>query len=355
MTVTANSAPLAPCTTLGVGGAARWLAEPSSTEAVCEALAWADRVGVPVVCLGGGSNVLIADGGFDGLVLRPRLRGLTLAASGEVFASAGEQWDDIVDACVQAGLQGIECMTGIPGWAGAAPIQNIGAYGQEVADVLVSVDAVRVSDQQVVRLSREACAFGYRDSRFKRDGGYIVTGLTLQLAPDRRAAPRYAELSRALGVGVGDEVSLSDARAAVRSLRISKGMLLETPSTLGPDARSAGSFFTNPVVDDAVAAALPDEAPRYASGVQGRTKLSAAWLVEHAGWTRGRALGRAAVSSRHTLALVNSGSATALELVRLAAHVRADVRARFGVTLSPEPVFIGFDATGDALLDAWTP
>ena len=246
-------------------------------------------------------------------------------------------------------------MTGIPGWAGAAPIQNVGAYGQELADVLVAVDAVRVSDRQLVRLTREDCGFGYRDSRFKRESGYIVTGVTLQLAPGRRASPRYAELVRALGVADGAEVSLGEARAAVRALRLGKGMLLESPSTLGADARSAGSFFTNPVVDDAVAASLPEDAPRYASGVTGRTKLSAAWLVERSGWTRGRSLGRAAVSSRHTLALVNTGGATALDLVRLAARVRADVRARFGVTLSPEPVFVGFDAPSEALLDAWTP
>jgi len=355
MTVTATDAPLAASTTLGVGGPARWLAEPSSAEGVCEALAWADRLGVPVVCLGGGSNVLVADQGFEGLVLRPRLRGLSLTATGEVFAGAGEPWEDVVDACVRAGLQGIECMTGIPGWAGAAPIQNIGAYGQELADVLVAVDAVRVCDRQIVQLSRGDCAFGYRDSRFKRDGGYIVTGVTLQLAPGRRASPRYAELARALGVAEGDEVSLGEARAAVRSLRLGKGMLLESPSTLGADARSAGSFFTNPVVEEAVAAALPNDAPRYASGAPGHTKLSAAWLVERSGWTRGRSLGRAAVSSRHTLALVNSGGATALDMLRLAARIRADVRACFGVTLAPEPVFVGFGAPGEALLDAWAP
>jgi len=177
--------------------------------------------------------------------------------------------------------------------------------------------------------------------------------VTLQLSPGRRTRPRYAELVRALDVRDGDEVDLDVARAAVRGLRRTKGMLLETPNMLGADARSAGSFFTNPVVDDATAAALPADAPRFASDTPGRTKLSAAWLVERAGWVRGRALGRAAISSRHTLALVNSGGATAKDIVRIAAQVRADVRSRFGVTLTPEPVFIGFGASPEALLDAW--
>jgi UDP-N-acetylmuramate dehydrogenase len=345
-------APLASCTTLSVGGPARWQVDIRAASALSDALRWAAERGAPVVVLGGGSNVLIADTGFDGLVVRPRIAGLVFGEDGRLWIGAGEVWDTVVDAAVARGWQGLECLTGIPGWAGAAPLQNIGAYGQEVADVVERVDTVGRDDGAPAAFDRAACAFGYRDSRFKRETSHIVVGLEMRLRPHAPGHARYAELARTLGVDDSAPVPLADLRRAVRSLRAAKGMLHDPAGLAAPDARSAGSFFTNPVVEVGLADTLPAEAPRYPVAAAGQVKLSAAWLVEHAGWVKGRTLGNAGISSRHSLALVNRGGATALEIATLAAHVRADVRRRFGVTLSPEPVFLGFELGADALLES---
>jgi len=348
-------APLAPRTTLSVGGPARWQVDAPSASVLSDTLRWAADRGVPVVVLGGGSNVLIADAGFDGLVVRPCIAGLDFGEDGRLRVGAGVVWEDVVDAAVARGWQGIECLSGIPGWAGAAPIQNIGAYGQEVADVVERVETVRLDDGAAAEFTHADCAFGYRDSRFKKETSHVVVGLELRLRPHPLGHARYAELARTLGVDDGAPVPLDELRRAVRALRAAKGMLHDAAGLAAPDARSAGSFFTNPVVEQRLADTLPADAPRYPVAAAGMVKLSAAWLVERAGWAKGRALGNAAISSRHSLALVNRGGATALEIATLAACVRADVRRRFGVTLSPEPVFLGFALETNALLDSLSP
>lgn len=352
--------PLAEHTTLGVGGPARYLADCPEPAALADALAWARRRALPVLVLGGGSNLLVSDDGFAGLVVRLTARDLHLArAPGDAVdltVAAGEDWDALVQRAVAEGWAGVECLAGIPGAVGAAPIQNIGAYGQEVADTLVSVDALDRHTGDLTRFAAADCAFGYRASRFKADPArrHVVTAITLRLRPGAAATVRYAQLADA----VGPDRDLARVSAAVRALRRDKSMVLDPAD---PNRRSAGSFFLNPVVSsaeaDAVAARVkaaghdPAGMPRYPQG-DGTDKLSAAWLIERAGLHRGYGDGPVGLSTRHTLALVNRGGATAADLVRFAAHVRAVVRARFAVTLTPEPVFVGFDRPVDVLLDA---
>jgi UDP-N-acetylmuramate dehydrogenase len=257
----------------------------------------------------------------------------------EATCGAGEEWDTIVERAVARGLAGIECLSGIPGRVGATPIQNVGAYGQEVAETIARVRAYDLESGRFVEFAAAECGFGYRDSRFKREdrGRYVVTSVTFRLAPGGEPAVRYPELERALGEG---RRSLAEVREAVIAIRRRKSMVLDPED---PDARSAGSFFVNPVVPDEVAdriaASHADPMPRYAA--PGGAKLSAAWLIERAGLSRGYRNGNAGISSKHTLAIVNRGGATAAEVVALAREVRDRVRDRFGVTLTPEPVFVG--------------
>lgn len=350
--------PLAAYTTLEVGGPARYFVDAIDPAQLVAALAWARAAGVAVLVLGGGSNLLCADAGFDGLVIRVATRGITVEKLGdaiEVTVAAGEAWDVFVARTVGEGWAGVECLTGIPGAIGAAPIQNIGAYGQEVADVLLRVDAIDRFTGAAVSFAAAECAFGYRTSRFKCDPErcHLVTGLTLRLVPGGAATVRYAEVAQA----VGDGRDLAAVSAAVRALRRGKSMVLD-PSDA--NRRSAGSFFLNPVlsareaeaVTKQVAAAGLDPATMPAwPQADGSVKLSAAWLIERAGLPRGYGEGPVGLSSRHTLAVVNRGGATAAEVVAFAAQVRSVVQSRFAVALHPEPVFVGFDRPVERLLD----
>ena len=302
--------------------------------------------------LAGGSNVVVADEGFDGTVVCVATRGLRLdrGPDGAVLlsAQAGEPWEAVVERAQGEGLAGVECLTGIPGSAGATPIQNVGAYGQEVAATVTEVRALDRRTGELVRLPAEACGFRYRTSVFKHDDRRVVLGVTFALRPSERSEPiRYAELARRLGVRVGDDVPLAEARAAVLDLRRAKGMVVDPAD---PDSVSAGSFFTNPVLDPPAYAALRERvAERLGTEVaapafpepDGRTKISAAWLIERAGFERGHARGPVAISAKHTLALVNRGGATTAQLVALAREIAAGVEAAFGVRLVPEPVFVG--------------
>ena len=351
-----EGAPLASLTTLEVGGPARYLARCRSSLELEECLLWARTMELPVFVLGGGSNLLVADTGFDGLVIQLVDGSIELEPRGErvrVKVDAGVEWDTLVERTVAAGLAGLECLSGIPGRVGAAPMQNVGAYGQEVAETIAEVRAVELATGAERRLPGDRCGFGYRTSRFKGSwrGRYAVTRVDFLLPCRSAGTVRYPELRRHLGISGDDpSPSLAEVRAAVLEVRRGKSMVIEPGD---PNRRSAGSFFTNPVVAPEVAETVrrrsAGEMPAFpAPG--GLIKLSAARLIEEAGFSRSDRLGRAALSSRHVLALVNRGGATAAELIALAAQVRAGVRAAFGVTLQPEPTFLGFDRDADALL-----
>jgi UDP-N-acetylmuramate dehydrogenase len=334
---------LAERTTLRVGGpAAAWTVALTEDDLVASVLA-ADAVGTPVLLLGGGSNLVVADAGFPGTVIEIATRGIDVVVAGDhvaLRASAGESWDDVVAHAVANGWAGIEALSGIPGRVGATPIQNVGAYGQDVSQVVSTVRVLDRSDGLVRDLDGRDCGFGYRMSRFKAEPGrWVVLAVTMRLTPSGRGTVRYAELAHDLGVTVADAAPVSAIRASVLALRARKGMVLDDSD---PDTWSAGSFFTNPVVDDAVARTIPDACPRYPSAFG--TKLSAAWLIENAGIGKGFALPgrpRAAISAKHTLALTNRGGATANEVLDLARAVRAAVQGRFGVDLEVEPTLVG--------------
>lgn len=344
--------PLAPYTTLRLGGPARRFVEADVPEDVIAAVAAADRAGEDVLVLGGGSNLVVPDEGFDGTAVRLATRGIDFVAGSDgvlVRAQAGEDWEPLVARCVAEGLSGVECLSGIPGLVGAAPIQNVGAYGQEVSDTVVMVRAYDRRSGEVVELGPDQCGFGYRTSMFKRKGHHVVLDVTLKLRRSTHSAPvRYAELARTLGVEVGARVPLPDARDAVLELRRGKGMVLDPGDG---DTVSAGSFFTNPVMDSAELTALrdrvtrrlgPDAEPPCYPGSDGRTKVSAAWLIERAGFPKGYARDRVRISTKHTLALTNPerrGSST--ELLALAREVRDGVREAFGAELHNEPVLLG--------------
>ena len=332
---------LGPLTTLGVGGAARFYARVETQAAVGEAAAWARERGVPLLVLGGGSNLLVADEGFGGLVAHVSMRGVSVNDAGEVEAGAGEPWDGLVASSVARDLAGFECLSGIPGLVGATPIQNVGAYGQEVRETIVRVRAVEVETGRAREFDNAACRFGYRESRFKLEdrGRFVVTSVTYRLERGRAPAVRYPELARYLAERGRAEPSLADVREAVLAIRRRKSMVLDPTD---PDSRSAGSFFVNPVVAPEVADAIEtDGMPRYAA--PGGVKLSAAWLIERAGFAKGYRRGNAGLSSKHTLAIVNLGGATAVEIRDLAREIGDRVCERFGVALTPEPVFVGIE------------
>jgi UDP-N-acetylmuramate dehydrogenase len=333
---------LAPFTTLRLGGPARAIVEAGTEEELVAALR---SPGEPPLLLAGGSNVVVADEGVDANVVRVLTRGVTLDARGArvlVRAAAGEPWDELVTRCVAEGLAGVECLAGIPGSVGATPIQNVGAYGQEVADTLVSARVLDRRSGAIEELPPEACGFGYRTSAFKREPGrWAVLEVSLLLERNALSAPvRYAELARALEVSLGERAPLADAREAVLALRRRKGMVLDAADH---DTWSAGSFFTNPFVP---ASDLPHGAPAYPQD-DGTVKTSAAWLIERAGFTRGYGNPAGiAISTKHTLALTNRGAGTTRQLVALAREIAAGVRERFGVALAPEPVFVGLAWVG---------
>ena len=330
-----RSARLADLTTLGVGGPVNRLVEVSTPDELVAAVDDADAAGRALLVLGGGSNIVAPDAGWPGDVVAVRTRGLryrSTARSVEVEVQAGEPWDDLVAATVAEGLAGMEALAGIPGSTGATPVQNVGAYGQEVAQ---TITAVRVYDRAARRqrvLRPQDCGFAYRDSLLKQHPGeLVVLTVTFALTPGREARPvGYAELATKLGVAVGETAPLADVRAAVLELRCGKGMVWDPAD---PDSRSAGSFFTNPIVP---VSAAPEGCPSWPAD-RGQVKLSAAWLVEHAGFGRGTREGRVGTSSRHSLALTTEPGATAEELLAFAEKVVAGVQERFGVTLVPEP------------------
>jgi UDP-N-acetylmuramate dehydrogenase len=340
--------PLAPLTTLGVGGPARWFAEVATEDDVAEAAAWADERGVRLFVLGGGSNLLVSDAGFDGLVLQARLRGIAAedVASERIFrVAAGEDWDAFVSRVVAEDCAGVECLAGIPGTVGGTPVQNVGAYGQEVGPVIERVRAFDLERNCFMEFTAAECGFSYRRSRFNSEdrGRFVVTRVDYRLRPGGAPTVAYPDLQRALGErgSSAAQPNLPDVADAVRRIRRSKGMLLVEGD---PDCRSAGSFFKNPVITAQQFAELVARGmapPNYPAGI-GRVKVPAAWLIEEAGFTKGYRLGSAAISSRHTLALVNRGGATAAEILELAEQISVRVEDRFKIHLEMEPVKVGF-------------
>jgi len=332
-----ESVSLAPLTTLGLGGAARFFAEIADASQIASALAWAKERDLPAFILGGGSNLVVADEGFPGLVLHMRTRGRRWFEEGgevRVEVAAGEDWDDLVADAVARNAAGVECLSGIPGSAGASPVQNVGAYGQEVASAIRSVRVLERASFQIRQLDADACGFGYRDSAFKREPDrQVILSVTLRLVPGGAPSLRYPELAAALP----GRPSLADVRQSVLALRRKKAMLLDDRD---PNRRSAGSFFVNPVVSADVAALLPADAPRFPLP-DGRCKLAAGWLIEHAGLGKGFRMGPVGISSQHALALVHHGGGSTADLLRLARHVHRSVLDRFGIALVPEPVFLG--------------
>ena len=343
---------LSDLTTLRLGGPAARLVDADSNAALIDAVRECDERAEPVLVLGGGSNLVIADEGFAGTVVRVRTRGVTIDAAGcdpddlaacgglLVSMAAGESWDDLVSRAVGEGWIGVEALSGIPGSVGATPMQNVGAYGQEVADTIWSVRTYDRQARRVRTFANSECEFAYRTSRFKGSDRYVILDVTYQFRQGTLSVPvQYAELARALDVEIGERAKLGDVRAAVLELRRGKGMVLDAADH---DTWSAGSFFTNPVLDADQAAALPDAAPRWPVA-DGWTKTSAAWLIEHAGFGRGYPGpgGRVSLSHRHTLALTNRGNGTTADLIALAREVRDGVARRFGVELVAEPVLVG--------------
>jgi UDP-N-acetylmuramate dehydrogenase len=352
LNIQANT-PLAPFTTLNVGGPARFFAEVRSEEDIEEVVAWVTRRNLPLFVLGGGSNLLVADAGFSGLVLHIALKGIQVSEaesdpSSRLYkVAAGENWDEFVQCAVEDQCAGIECLAGIPGTVGGTPVQNVGAYGQEVASSIERVRVFDLQEQAFVEFSAPECGFAYRHSRFNTSdkGRYVVTRVDYRLQPDGPPTLKYIDLQRAFPPG--SNPTLPEVAQTVRRIRQSKGMLLVEGD---PDSRSAGSFFKNPIVSSAhaarVASAAGSEPPHFNAGLAqpGVIKLPAAWLIEKAGFAKGYALGRVAISSKHTLALVNLGGATAADILVLASQIRSAVATQFGIELQMEPVMLGFEA-----------
>jgi UDP-N-acetylmuramate dehydrogenase len=349
----AENQPLAPFTTFGIGGPARWFVEATAEDEIAEAVEWARQKDAQLFVLGGGSNLLVSDHGWDGLVLHVALHGVSAeedsgAPGGRLYrCAAGEDWDTLVERAAKDHCAGIECMAGIPGTVGGTPVQNVGAYGQEVASTIACVRAFDRERRVYVEFAAEDCGFAYRRSRFNSTdyGRFIVTRVDYRLTPNGAPTLRYADLQRVFENSASPP-TLTQVTAAVRRIRQSKAMLI-VPGD--PDCRSAGSFFKNPVVSEAlaleIAAGSSKELPRYPAGQgpenAGKVKLPAAWLIEQAGFSKGYARGAAAISSRHTLALVNRGDATAMDILDLASEIQSTVAKRFGVQLEMEPVFVG--------------
>ena len=352
MTPLAN-VPLAEWCTLGIGGPARWFWRATDDASVREALAWARDRGLTVHVLGGGSNVVVADEGFDGLVLGVDIRGVTFDPDGDgsvVHAGAGEPWDPLVAAAVARGLAGLECLSGIPGQVGGTPVQNVGAYGQDVSATIVAVEAVDRGTLESVRLSNEDCLFGYRTSRFKREDRdrYVVTRVSFRLQPGRPNLT-YADVVAHFERIGASHPALDQVRAAILEIRRRKGMVIEPGNVAN---RSVGSFFVNPVITtrhfDRLARVHPD-LPHYGAG-RDAVKIPAAWLIEHAGFPKGTTRGAVRVSPLQAQAIGAGDGATARDVLGLAGDIKSAVRAAFGVAMVPEPVFVGFPPT-PALVD----
>lgn len=352
---------LAPLTTLELGGTASSFAEIDRVAMAKEAIRWAGRHDQPLAVLGGGSNVVIADEGFAGMAIRVVMRGIEIEGSGDrvrVTAAAGEPWDELVETTVAENLAGLECLSGIPGWVGATPIQNVGAYGQDVAAVIEEVRVLDLTSLEERTLGPEKCGFGYRTSTFREfPGRFLVLSATYALKRGGQPKVEYRELRRALGIG-RSAPSLADVRQTVLDLRRGKSMVIEEDD---PNRRSVGSFFVNPVVDGATLGLLDERVrasgaltaiesiPTFPAG-DGRSKVPAAWLIEKAGFEKGLRRGSFGISSAHALALIHHGGGTTAELVALARDIREGVRRRFDIELQPEPVFLGFP-TSNPLAD----
>ena len=345
----AEYVPLGPRTTLGVGGPSRWYAEAHSEEELQNAVAWAAECRLPLFILGGGSNLVISDNGWAGLTLRIAIPGVERYSENgrEVFRSgAGENWDTLVKRTVDANCAGVECLSGIPGSVGGTPVQNVGAYGQDVSETLIRVRALELETGTFHDFSNAECGFAYRTSRFNTTdrNKFVITSATLSLTPNGEPKIEYADLKKHFA-GRAAKPTLHETRDAVRSIRHSKAMMIVEGDE---DCRSAGSFFKNPVVElktyDRIAAQVETKGlvpPRYPAS-EGRVKMAAAWLVEQSGLSKGFVLGRAAISRRHALAIVNRGGATAAEVIALKDRIQQQVRDSFGIELQPEPVFVGF-------------
>jgi UDP-N-acetylmuramate dehydrogenase len=325
---------LADLTTLAVGGPIERLVEVADAEELVAAVRDADEARRPLLLLGGGSNIVAPDEGWPGDVVAVRSRGIVRTGDA-LTVQAGEPWDDLVAYTVENGLAGMEALSGIPGSTGATPVQNVGAYGQEVAQTITAVRVYDRAEKAESVLTPDECGFAYRDSRLKREPGrFVVLEVTFALQSGSRSRPvGYAELARTLGVEIGQTAPLADVRTAVLGLRRGKGMVLDPAD---PDSRSAGSFFTNPVVP---AERAVDGCPGWPAA-DGQIKLSAAWLVQSAGFGRGTRQGNVGTSSRHSLALTTEPGATAAELLAFADRVTEAVREQFGVTLVPEPTAV---------------
>ncbi|WP_419803727.1 UDP-N-acetylmuramate dehydrogenase [Terriglobus sp.] len=348
-----ENVPLAPYTTLGIGGPARWFITATTEAEIAAAVQFARDRHVPLFVLGGGSNLLVSDNGFPGLVLHVALRGVHTSVerpneSVYVTAAAGESWDELVQFTVEENLQGMECLAGIPGSVGGTPVQNVGAYGQEVAQTLVSVRCLDMRDLRFVELTRADLRFGYRTSLLNaaERGRYIVTRVTFAMkrsgTPGSQPNLSYADLKRIFPEPA--RPTLAEVAEAVRGIRRGKGMVVDAAD---PDSRSAGSFFRNPIVPQEslervaqVSGLHVNQVPHWPAG-EGCIKLPAAWLLEHAGFVRGTVLGRAGISSKHTLALVNRGDAAQRDIAALRERIVNGVRARFGIELEQEPVNVG--------------
>ncbi|MGC9291369.1 MAG: UDP-N-acetylmuramate dehydrogenase [Acidobacteriaceae bacterium] len=342
---------LAEYTTLGIGGAARWFAGAHSEDEMLQAVEFAHSRNLPLFVLGGGSNLLVADAGFPGLVLHVCNRGLRREEDGThtlFTAAAGEEWDSVVATAVAANCAGMECLSGIPGTVGGTPVQNVGAYGQEVASTLVRVRALDRQRLAWVEFDNAACHFSYRRSLFNTtaQGRYLVTEVTYRLLRDGAPQLAYKDIARWSQQQMQEQTqgplpapTLAAVRAAVRAIRREKGMLAGMG---GPDGHSAGSFFKNPVIGVEQFASLVEtwpDAPHFPAG-EGQVKVPAAWLMEQAGFHKGYALGAAGISSKHTLALINRGGATAAELLALRDAIRQRVAEIFGIALEQEPVYL---------------
>jgi len=344
---------LARLTTLRLGGAARFFCEAHSIECLQSGMRWAREQNLPLFILGGGSNIVVSDSGFRGLVLRVAVKGIRISVSGEwatVTAGAGEEWDDLVALCVASRLAGVECLSGIPGSVGATPIQNVGAYGQEISETMLKLSAIDLATGEAVEISRDQCQFGYRTSRFKGQdrNRFIITEVEYRLRVNGKPRIRYSELERYFAEREISSPSLTETREAVIAIRRRKAMVIDATDT---DSRSVGSFFVNPVVAPGEFEEIKRRASRFVSDTEkmpafpagDQVKLSAAWLIEHAGFEKGYAHGNVGISRKHALAIINCGGGTAREVLDLAEEIKSRVRDRFGVALDVEPVFVGFD------------
>jgi UDP-N-acetylmuramate dehydrogenase len=338
---------LAPFSTIGIGGPARWFTRVASVDDVVAAHAWAGARGVELFVLGGGSNLVIADRGFDGLVAQIDIQGVESSPDGGdtlVRAGAGQTWDPVVAFSVERGLAGLECLSGIPGSVGGTPVQNVGAYGQEVGDTIECVSVFDRLAQSQLMLSNADCRFAYRMSRFKHEDAdrFVVCDVTFRLRPGRPTTT-YPDVVRYFERHDMRRPTIADARSAVLAIRRSKGMVIDPAD---PDTRSVGSFFMNPVVAADAHARLAAASPEgHAPGFtlpDASVKIPAAWLIERAGFAKGYAAGRAGLSTKHPLAIVNRSGATARDVLDLAIRIKRQVLDRFGIALRPEPVFVGF-------------